>query len=66
MRVARDSLSSRGIADVKTSLTGGSYRLLWAGTLGVLGLAIRVATFVAPQPAAAFPPWQGMHYVRDM
>ncbi len=26
---------------------------------------IRIAKIVAPQPRAAFPPWQGMQYMRD-
>ena len=30
-----------------------------------LGLMIQVAKLFAPQPEAAFPPWQGMQYMRD-
>lgn len=26
---------------------------------------IRIAKIVAPQPGTAFPPWQGMQYMRD-
>ena len=31
----------------------------------MLGLMIGLAKRVAPQPDAAFPPWQGMQYMRD-
>ena len=37
-----------------------------AGGIGSLGVLIRLAKIVAPQPGAAFPPWQGMQYMRDM
>ena len=48
-----------------SAVSGHRYRTLWAGSLGTLGLMIRVAKLVAPQPDAAFPPWQGMQYMRD-
>ena len=31
----------------------------------MLGVMIRIAKIVAPQQGAAFPPWQGMQYMRD-
>ena len=49
-----------------SDLTGRRYRLLRAGGLGRLGALIGLARMLAPQPAAVFPPWQGMQYLRDM
>ena len=66
LRIAGDSVSARGIATAMTDVTGERYRTLWAGSIGSLGVMIRVAKLVAPQPRAAFPPWQGMQYMRDM
>ena len=48
-----------------SAATGERFRTQWAGTIGMLGVMIGVAKFVAPQPTATFPPWQGMQYLRD-
>ena len=66
LRIAGDTVSARDIARIMTDVTGERYRSLWAGGIGSLGVLIRVARLVAPQPRAAFPPWQGMQYMRDM
>ena len=65
LRIAGDTVSARDIAAAITEVSGERYRPLWAGGLGSLGLMIRIAKLVAPQPDAAFPPWQGMQYMRD-
>jgi uncharacterized protein YbjT (DUF2867 family) len=65
LRIAGDSVNARDIAATMSSVTGVNYRPLWAGTLGSLGVMIRIAKLVAPQPNDAFPPWQGMQYMRD-
>ncbi len=31
----------------------------------MIGVMIRIAKLVAPKSDAAFPPWQGMQYMRD-
>ena len=66
LRIAGDTLSARGLAAAMTEVTGERFRTLWVGSIGTLGAMIRVAKLVAPQPDAAFPPWQGMQYTRDM
>ena len=66
LRIAGDTVSARDIAGIMTEMTGKRYRTLWAGSIGSLGMLIRLAKIVAPQPDAAFPPWQGMQYMRDM
>jgi nucleoside-diphosphate-sugar epimerase len=65
LRIAGDSVSVHGIAATLSTLTGEKYRPFWAGSLGSLGLMIRIAKLAAPLPNAAFPPWQGMQYMRD-
>jgi len=65
LRIAGDSVSVRDIAATMSSLAGKRYRPLWAGNLASLGVMIRIAKLIAPQPDAAFPPWQGMQYMRD-
>ncbi len=65
LRIAGDSVSVRQIAATTSEVTGERYRPLWAGSLGSLGVMIGFAKLVAPQPKAAFPPWQGMQYMRD-
>lgn len=66
LRIAGDSVSSRDIAAAMTAITGERYGLLWAGTIGTLGIMIGAAKLVAPRPTEVFPAWQGMQYVRDM
>ena len=65
LRIAGDTVSVRQIAAAMSEVSGKWYRPLWVGTIGTLGVMIRVAKLVAPQPTAAFPPWQGMQYMRD-
>ncbi|TPG15373.1 NmrA family NAD(P)-binding protein [Sphingomonas oligophenolica] len=65
LRIAGDSVSAREIAVIMSGVAGERYRPLWAGSLGSLGAMIRIAKLIAPQPDAAFPPWQGMQYMRD-
>ncbi len=49
-----------------TEVTSERYGTLWAGSIGSLGVLIRLARAVAPQAGATFPAWQGMQYMRDM
>jgi len=65
LRIAGNSVSARDIAGRMSEVTGKRYGTLWAGSIGSLGLMIRIAKLVAPRPDAAFPPWQGMQYMRD-
>ena len=66
LRIAGDTLSARDIANRMSEATGERYRTLRVGGIGSLGLLIKLAKLIAPQPGAAFPPWQGMQYMRDM
>jgi nucleoside-diphosphate-sugar epimerase len=66
LRIAGDSVSARTIAQAMSNVAGKPFRTLRAGGIGSLGVLIGIARLVAPQPRAAFPPWQGMQYMRDM
>ena len=65
LRVAGDSISIRTLAATLTEVTGQRYRPLWVGSLGMLGVMIRLVKRFAPEADAAFPAWQGMQYMRD-
>ena len=49
-----------------SEITHERYRPLWVGSLRILGIMIRLAKLVSPQPdKGVSPPWQGMQYMRD-
>ncbi len=66
LRIAGQTLSARDLAAVMTEVSGRPFRTLRVGSVASLGLLIRIAKAVAPQPQATFPPWQGLQYLRDM
>lgn len=66
LRFAGDTVTAKQIAAAMSEVEGRHYRTLGAGGIGALGLMIRTAKLVAPQPGGTFPPWQGMQYMRDM
>ena len=63
LRIAGDTVSVRDIARTMSEISGERYRTSWAGTIGSLGLLIRLTKILAPQPRATFPAWQGMQYM---
>lgn len=65
LRVAGDTVSVRDIARIMSGITGERFRPLWVGSIGMLGVMIRITKAFAPGTDAAFPPWQGMQYMRD-
>jgi len=66
LRIAGDQLSARELTAVASEVTGQKFRLFRAGSLGMLGILIKVARTVAPGGKALYPPWQGMQYMRNM
>lgn len=66
LRIAGGSVSVRQIATILSEVTKSRYRPQWVGSLGMLGLMIGLTKRLVPQPNEAFPPWQGMQYMRDM
>ncbi|RPJ84414.1 MAG: NAD-dependent epimerase/dehydratase family protein [Acidobacteria bacterium] len=66
LRIAGDQLSARELTAVASEATGTKFRLLRAGSLGMLGALVKVARIVAPGKGQLYPAWQGMQYMRDM
>lgn len=66
LRIAGDERSPRDLATLMTRLDGRPWKLLRAGSIGRLGLLIRVTRALSPGSDAPFPAWQGMQYLRDM
>ena len=66
LRIAGDVVSVRDLAGIMSDVSGERYRPLWAGSLGMLGAMIGATKLIAPGTDVAFPPWQGMQYMRDM
>ena len=66
LRIASDTRSTRELAEAMSNVTDRRYRPLRVGGLGSLKNLIHITKLIAPQPQAAFPPWQGMQYMRDM
>ena len=66
LRIAGDQASARELAAIASEVTGTRFRLLHAGSLGMLGALISVARTVAPGKGQLYPAWQGMQYMRDM
>jgi hypothetical protein len=65
LRIAGDTISARGLAQVMTTATRQFYKPLWVGSIGMLGGMIALARRFAPQTDDPFPAWQGMQYMRD-
>ncbi|MGA2668019.1 MAG: aromatic alcohol reductase [Ignavibacteria bacterium] len=66
LRIAGDELSARELAAVVSEVTGERFRLFRAGSLGMLGMLIKIARTVAPGKKKPFPAWQGMQYMHNM
>jgi nucleoside-diphosphate-sugar epimerase len=66
LRIAGDQLSARELAAVAGEVTGQRFRLFRAGSLGLLGMIIKIARTVAPAEKNLYPAWQGMQYMRNM
>ena len=67
LRIAGDQPSARELAAVASEVTGQRFRPLWAGSLGMLRMTIKVARTIAPGgEKELYPAWQGMQYMRNM
>jgi nucleoside-diphosphate-sugar epimerase len=66
LRIAGNQLSARELAAIASEATGKRFRLFRGGSLGMLGVLIKIARTVAPGGQALYPPWQGMQYMRNM
>ena len=66
LRIAGDQITARELTVLVGEVTGEKFKLVRAGSLGLLGALIRVARTVAPAENQLFPAWQGMQYMRNM
>lgn len=66
IHVAGSRVTARQIAEIASEVRGERFRLMRAGSLGTLAGFIKVARWIAPQPDALYPPWQGMQYMHNM
>lgn len=67
LRIAGDQLSARELVAVVSELTGERFRLLRAGSIGMLRVMIKVARTIAPGGGKElYPAWQGMQYMCNM
>ncbi len=65
LRIAGETLSVRELAGAMTRVTGERYRPQWVGSIGMLGAMSALTKRFIPGEDTAFPPWQGMQYMRD-
>jgi len=66
LRIAGDQLSAREMAVAVGEVTGKDFGLFRAGSLGMLGMIIKIARNVSPAEKELYPAWQGMQYMRNM
>lgn len=66
LRIAGDQISARELTAAVSEVTGKRFRLFRAGSLGMLGLIIKIARTVSPAENELYPAWQGMQYMRNM
>ncbi len=66
LRIAGDRKNAQQLVAVMDSLSGQSFKLTRAGSIGLLNILIKMAKFFAPGRNELYPAWQGMQYMRDM
>lgn len=66
LRIAGDQQSARELTAAVSEVTGTEFRLFRAGSLGMLGVLIRLVRTFAPGEKELYPAWQGMQYIRNM
>jgi uncharacterized protein YbjT (DUF2867 family) len=66
LHIAGDRLSARGLAAAASEARGVEFKLLQAGTPGLLAAGTLLVRAVYPAQDQVFPPWQGMQYLHNM
>ena len=66
LKIAGEVASIQDLKKAASEVTGEKFKLLWAGSLGVLKAMITVTKTLMPTSNDVFPPWQGMQYLHNM
>jgi uncharacterized protein YbjT (DUF2867 family) len=66
LRIAGDTLSSRGLQQAASRAEGQPFKLTRIGSLRFFKAMIAVTKTIAPGHRNVFPPWQGMQYLHNM
>jgi uncharacterized protein YbjT (DUF2867 family) len=66
LRIAGDTVSSRGLAALMTEISGERFRTLYAGGIAPLRLMARAAQVFSGPSEELYPAWQGMQYFGNM
>ncbi|MDO7854231.1 NmrA family NAD(P)-binding protein [Hymenobacter convexus] len=66
LRVAGEVATIRDLQRAASAVTGQPFKLLWAGSVGVLGALSKLTKALMPASNDVFPPWQGMQYLHNM
>ncbi|MCF2488631.1 NmrA family NAD(P)-binding protein [Dyadobacter sp. CY347] len=66
LRIAGEVAAIRDIQRAASEATGEKFGTLRAGSLGFLGLMIKLTRTLSPNNDEVFPPWQGMQYLHNM
>ena len=66
LSVAGAVANARELRDIASAVTGKTFHLVKAGSVGRLDLLSRATRKLVPQNGEVFPAWQGMQYLRDM
>ena len=66
LRIAGEVATMRQVQQAASAASGQPYRLLRAGSLGLLAGLIKLTRALLPAREEVFPPWQGMQYLHNM
>lgn len=67
LKISGARVTVRDIAEATSRVRGRAYGVLPVGSLGTLGLTIRLARLFAPgAPGELYPAWQGMQYLKNL
>ena len=66
VEVAGDRVTTSGVAQAMSELTGTPFKLQFAGTTGTLSLLAKAVRRFSKTADAPFPAWQGMQYFVSM
>lgn len=66
LKISGDRKSPKELVPLMSKLTGKEFKLLRAGSIGLLNIIINIAKTLTKKSNELYPVWQGMQYMRDM